>query len=188
MSYTEKFISLYRKGKIDENTIIKMAAFKAELEDLSMTKEALKPLATAGIAALMGVASGVTALGVDSYMDAKEKARTQDAATKVLTSLSRDPEISKHPNAQIKKNFNALYEISPAIASNPVAAKSYLLNMLSWADSPSGVPITHFSELAKVQESIQKSRSSRGKSPGEVLLTPITQATSKAIPSDWLRN
>lgn len=185
---TQRFVKLHKEGKIDDVTIIKMAAFKEMLEEELLNKEAMGPLQAAGLAALMGAASGAAALGVDAYLDSKEKKQQEEAAKYVLERLYQDPEIKKYPQEILENNFEALYKVSPHIASNPIAAKSYLLNMLAWSDSPTGVPITHFSEMAKFQESVSKAQGGggRGNSMGSVIFSPVGSMAEKAGPSNWL--
>ena len=60
------------------------------------------------------------------------------------------PEIKKYDKKIAREYFDSIVHHSPRIATDPVAAKSYLANMLMWEGSSSGVPVNHFLDMAQI--------------------------------------
>ena len=149
MSYKERFVKLYKEGKLDEITMIKMAAFSEELEKISAGD--LSRWAPAFAAGAAGILTSLVGPVVDSFIDNKMGRDIGNQGDNVFETLYRtSPDINKYNKETARQFYNSLMHHSPKLAVDPVSAKSYLINMLVWNDSNTGVPVNLFSELNKI--------------------------------------
>ena len=138
-----EIIEEHKKGNVSKATMIKMAAFKAELEkranifdyvhgivkDPAFQKGARGALgASLALAGMQGVGSlihmGIMAME-HAYDKYKFDAALEPAFQKVLES---HPEFSETPDkeALARRYFEALNHFSPSMAASPIAAGAYI--------------------------------------------------------------
>ncbi len=158
MSYTKRILKLYKEGKVDDTTMIKMAVFKEKVAEL-MKESFLKNLsdvqkvmlaagATAGIATA-GAAFNTT---FDYFKSKKAREGLRSDAQSVFEEIYSSPEISKYPREEAQQYFKTLEHFSPHIATDPLSAKTYLLQMLDWYDeSHTPVSPTTVRDLAEIE-------------------------------------
>ena len=185
MSYTDKFLKLYKEGKVDETTIIKMAVFKEKVVELIKEASAMGAgkvltrkdlLLAAGFSAAIGIGSAAIESAADYFLDRKANTDTEKRMQDVFEQVYNTPEISgSFSREQAMEYFNTLKHFSPHIAQEPVAAKTYLLNLLTWSDL-SGAPasVVTLRELADMQ-----SKKERGRFDTGAMIRPLFEAASK---------
>lgn len=156
MKYTQRFIDLYKEKKVDEITMVKMSAFKEEIEGLlkesASFKDILMPLISAAVAgtAITGVAAGLGA-GMKKYITTKDKRKAEKVFKDVYQNT---PGLQKFPEELVKKYFNSLLHFSPKMATDPISAKSWLLQTVTWDESDTGIGTNFFQMLADTQQKV----------------------------------
>lgn len=130
-----EIIEEHKKGNVSKATMIKMAAFKAELEKSAVGESFLKGLVqnqtlqgVAAGAALQGLGSLIH-FGIQQMEHAWEKhqfnAEIEPQFQQVLIS---HPEFAETPEkeALARRYFEALHHFSPTMAASPIAAGAYI--------------------------------------------------------------
>jgi len=121
---------------------IKKDAFKKELE-----KVASKGLYMALGAGLAG--AGIAGeMALNKYQDKKIAQESGEIFEEIYRTT---PELSKFPKSEVKLYFDSLVHHSPRVATDPVSARSFLLQMLPWNET-GGVPVDNFVNLAKITQ------------------------------------
>lgn len=183
MSYTKKFVELYKAGKIDDTTITKMAIFKEEVKEFIKTANPItrgQLLAAAGVSALVSAGAGVAETMVEGYLSDKAKQETEEKANEVFEKIYEESEIiNKNDKEKARQFFRSIVHFSPHVATDPLAAESYLTNLLYFSkreDAPLPTPI--IKELAEVEDRSVKSLDKRYSAAGvgEMLFEPIKKA------------
>lgn len=165
MSYTKRILKLYEEGKVDDTTMIKMAVFKEKVAELlkesGFSLKSLKNLsdpvkytllgaaATAGI----GLAGATTKTVSDYFLSKKAREGLRSDAQRVFDEIYSSPEVSKYPREEAQQYFKTLEHFSPHIATDPLSAKTYLLQMLDWYDEQTSTPVspTTVRDLAEIE-------------------------------------
>ena len=123
MSYTDKFLKLYKEGKVDETTIIKMAVFKEKVVELIKEASAMGAgkvltrkdlLLAAGFSAAIGIGSAAIESAADYFLDRKANTDTEKRMQDVFEQVYNTPEISgSFSREQAMEYFNTLKHFSP---------------------------------------------------------------------------
>jgi hypothetical protein len=145
-----EIVEEYKKGNVSKATMIKMAAFKAELEKMGSPffesiSKGLKEfgpdiskglvyggVATAAGAGVMGLGSLIH-MGIQAMESAWEEhklpAHMEEMFEKVLVD---HPELKETPEKEslARKYFEALHHFSPSMADSPLAAGAYIKQAL----------------------------------------------------------
>jgi hypothetical protein len=179
---------LYEEGKVDDTTMIKMAVFKEKVAEL-MKESGLTPttkhilLATAIPAAIgLGAAAGKATYEYFSSKKTREGLRSD--AQRVFDEIYSSPEIGKYPREEAQQYFKTLEHFSPHIATDPLSAKTFLLQMLEWYDE-SSAPIspTTVRDLAEIENKAMDAFNKRVMSESTfdigAFTEPIVSAVSK---------
>jgi hypothetical protein len=156
----EKFIELYKQGKVPMSSMLKAAAFKEELEKNAApdVNAFLKYLAGAlGVTLLTGATAAGTDLAVAKYQQHKIE-QSKDPLFREILSLR--PEL-KQNQTRAKLYFDALMHFSPAIAANPLAASTYIAQALEYDGSIGGPTPDVLNTLTGIQKSVDDSRKNR---------------------------
>jgi len=124
-----------------ELEFIKKESFKKELQKL-----AAHPAAYMGIGAGLIGAGLAAEVGINKYMDNKIKEQSDVVFEDIYKNT---PELKKYPKNEVRLYFDSIVHHSPRIATDPVAAKAFLLQMLPWSES-GGVPVDNFVNLAQI--------------------------------------
>ena len=186
MSYTKRILKLYEEGKVDDITMVKMAVFKEKVAELmkesvsmSHTKGILLGAAlTAGVG-LAGAAAG-TISGYFSSKKAREGLRSD--AQRVFDEIYSSPEIGKYPREEAQQYFKTLEHFSPHIATDPLAAKTYLLQMLDWYDESSApVSPTTVRDLAEIENKAMDALNKRLMAGSEFDIGQFTEPIISAV-------
>lgn len=156
MSYVKRVIKLYNEGKVDDTTMVKMAVFREKVAELikksSIPKEMKYILFGAAMTAGAGIGSSAIETVSDYFLSKRAKESLEVDTQKVFDEIYSSPEVSKYPKEEALKYFQTLKHFSPHIATDPLSAKTYLLQMLDWYDE-SSAPIspTSVRDLAEIE-------------------------------------
>jgi len=183
MSHIDKFIEMHKEGKLPASTLIKAAAFKAELEkdgaNLDVKSFLTYLAAGLGVSAGLGLASGVAQLGVDAYM----KHKTESEIDSLFADMLR-----LHPELREKRErsllyFKALAHFSPAVIQNPLAAGAYIKQALQF-DYVAGGPLPEtVNMLSQIQKLHTDARKDAPKGTLGTMFSGLKESPTKIMPS-----
>lgn len=186
MSHVMKFIEMYKEGKLSESTIIKMAAFKEELEaEIEKTADpsvgAFLQYLAAGLALSLGL--GGAAAGAQVLYDKYKQNKLDDTKEPLFKDMLRlHPELVEKKE-RAKLYFDALWHFSPIIAQNPMAAGAYIRQALSM-DTVAGGPLPQMvKELSDIQKSHVEARKNAPSAPGSHIIEGLLASPTKLMPS-----
>ncbi len=155
MSNVEKILNLYKDGKVSDATMLKTAAFKAELE--SLVKGDMEKTAVGPAQALMFGALAAPAFAASNYL----MARGVDYATKENVQVAQNsdykrmleyrPELKGEDQLLVKKYWDSLVHFAPAIAQDPLAAGAYVKQAIQY-EEVGGPPYSTIESLVKTQK------------------------------------
>ena len=162
MSYVERIVKLYEDGKVDDTTMVKMAVFREKVvELLKESGFSLKNLdnykKTILFGAAMTAGAGLGAAAVetvsDYFLSKRAKKGLDEDAQRVFEEIYSSPEVSKYSREVAQQYFQTLKHFSPHIATDPLSAKTYLLQMLDWEDAQTSTPIStvQVRDLAEIE-------------------------------------
>jgi hypothetical protein len=183
MSYVKRVVKLYEDGKVDEATMIKMAVFKEKVAELM--KEGIdKNTLLLGAALTAGAGLGAAAIETvsDYFLSKKAKEEMEQTTKSVFDEIYRSPEIKKYPREVAAKYFKTLVHFSPHIASDPLSARTYLVQMLDWEDeNQSPISVTTVRELAEVENKSMDALNKRQLPISNIgrFTEPVVQALTK---------
>lgn len=165
---TSDFVRLYKEGKIQDTTLIKMAAFKEQLEQMSDEKfqkiaSKLPILLGAGLA---GIGVGLGTAAYDRHLQNQVMEETMEQADKVFEELLQDPDFQGYDRELLEEYFQSIYHMSPVVATDKVAAKAYLLNMLAYSGSGTGVAIPTLETLTNIERNKRQAEKHLAESVG----------------------
>ncbi len=157
MSYVKRIVKLYEDGKVDDTTMVKMAVFKEKVAELM--KEGVGGITPRqvlyGAAITAGAGLGAAAVGTvsDYFLSKRAREGLKSDAQRVFDEIYSSPEVSKFPEEVARKYFKTLEHFSPHIATDPLSAKTYLLQMLEWEDVQTSTPVspTTVRDLAEIE-------------------------------------
>jgi hypothetical protein len=89
----------------------------------------------------------------DYFLSRRAKSSLDEETEKVFEELYSSPEVSKYPKNIAQQYFQTLKHFSPHIATDPLSAKTYLLQMLDWEDAQTSTPIStvQVRDLAEIE-------------------------------------
>ncbi len=156
MSYVKRIMKLYGEGKVDDTAMVKMAVFREKVAELM--KEAISTpdrnilLFGAAITAGAGLGQAAVETVSDYFISRRAKKSLEEDAQKVFDEIYDSPEVGKYSREEAQKYFQTLKHFSPHIATDPLSAKTYLLQMLSWSDeSQAPISTTSVRDLAEIE-------------------------------------
>jgi len=178
MSNVQKILNLYKEGKIPESTIIKMAAFKHELEEMLKTDMEKKGGILSDIniskpiiwGALAGPAAALSDYFFGKGIHALEhfgEAEQRDKAFKAMLEIR--PQLRNEDPIIVRKYFDSLANFAPAIASDPLAAAAYITQVIKFEET-GGPPFQAVEALVKTQKAFKDSQPMRATGLGERFL------------------
>ena len=185
MSHLDRFMKLHKEGKVDKTSMIKMAAFKEELEKLSFDVSRIGDVLLTG--AVIGGLGTIVDLLIDAYDSRVEAVK----AARVFEEIYKDtPELNKHPREKVLKYFKSLTHHSPRVALDPVSAKAYMMQMVPWSEMEVGVPVNYFQDLASITRANPTGQGiSKYKiSDRSILSGDANKAALKLLYTDWKIN
>jgi hypothetical protein len=181
-SYVERLISLYKEGKVEESTMYKMAAFKAELQEL-IEKEGMDKLAMGSIGkgmligALIAPTFAASNYLIGKGLDRLEKDNSGLSADALFSKmLEYRPELKNEDQLLVKKYWDSLVHFAPSIASDPLAAGAYIRQAIQY-EEVGGPPYSTVESLVKTQKTFKEANPLTYSSVGEA----IAGNTSKYI-------
>ena len=155
MSNVEKILNLYKEGKITDSTMLKTAAFKAELE--SLVRGDMEKAASGPAQALMFGALAAPAFAASNYLMAK----SVDYATRDQVQVAQNhdfknmldhrPELKGEDQLLVKKYWDSLIHFAPAIAQDPLAAGAYIKQAIQY-EEVGGPPYSTIKDLVSTQK------------------------------------
>lgn len=172
MSHVQQIVDLYKEGKISETTIIKMAAFKAEVEKLFSEKDELKKTASIPIKILAASALAPPVFAASNYLAGRAVEYAQSGAkeiemhTNFKNMLDYRPELKSEDQLLVKKYFDSLVHFAPAIAQDPLAAGAYVKQAMQYEDV-GGPPYSTIESLVNTQKRFRESQPLKAISLGE---------------------
>ncbi len=150
MEYFEKEAYLKNKNEMTEKHIIKMAAFKEELEKVSLDLGRAYGFGKLmGVGAAMGVAGSLSDWLFDKYKKSVQAKKAEEVFNKIYES---SPSITAYPRDVAEEYFKSLVYHSPKLALEPISAKSHLASMIAWANDDEGVPRDIFAHLSNINK------------------------------------
>jgi hypothetical protein len=180
-------VKLYEQGKVDDTTMVKMAVFKEKVAELM--KEAISPAdkKTLLLGAAISAGAGLGAAAVDAvsdyFLSRRAKSSLDEETEKVFEELYSSPEVSKYPKNIAQQYFQTLKHFSPHIATDPLSAKTYLLQMLDWEDAQTSTPIStvQVRDLAEIEAKSMDALAKRPASKFEIsrFTDPLVGAVSE---------
>ena len=188
MKNVERIIRLYKDGKIDDTTMVKMAVFKEKVAELikesgpgGLTKNQV--LMAAAISAGIGLGSQAIESLSNYFVTTRAQKQLDETTKKIFEDIYNSPEVKSFPREVAEQYFNTLKHFSPHVASDPLAAKTYLLQMLKWSDEYSA-PISTMTvrDLAEVENKAMDALNKRplaGPNIGK-FTAPIVESIQKA--------
>jgi hypothetical protein len=185
MSYVKRIIKLYDESKVDDTTMVKMAVFREKVAEL--IKEGIgidKKHLLLGAAMMAGAGVGAAAIETvsDYFLSRRARQHLEEDTQKVFDEIYSSPEVSKYPKEEALKYFQTLKHFSPHIATDPLSAKTYLLQMLDWYDE-SSAPIspTSVRDLAEIEAKAMDALAKRPISDFDIgrFTEPITSTITK---------
>jgi len=150
MSATKKYTELYKQGKLEDTTLIKMAAFKEELNGL-FTKEAniYKTVGALALAApIFGLSSYGLGKGLD-YLENKQLDKEKEPAYQAMVGLH--PDLLDEDQILVRKYWDSLWHFSPHIATEPLAAGAYIKQAMEY-EQTGGPTYNMVKDLIHAQE------------------------------------
>lgn len=159
MSNVQKLIGLYKAGKVPESTMLKMAAFKEEVEKLlaeDYLEKNANMKATIGNAVLLG-ALAAPAFAAGSYLTGKgiDMLEQQGLEMKYEDNFKRmleyRPELKAEDQLLVKKYWDSLIHFAPAIAQDPLASGAYVKQAIQY-EEVGGPPYSTIESLVKTQK------------------------------------
>ncbi len=189
MSYVKRIVKLYEEGKVDDTTMIKMAVFKEKVAELM--KEGVGGITPKqvlfGAAITAGAGLGAAAVGTvsDYFLSKKAREGLRSDAQRVFDEIYSSPEVSKYPREEAQQYFKTLEHFSPHIATDPLSAKTYLLQMLDWYDEQTSTPVspTTVRDLAEIENKAMDALNKRQMTGSSfdigAFTEPIVSAVSK---------
>jgi hypothetical protein len=195
-----KILNLYRKGKISEATIIKMASFKEELisflneepleknafgSKIDTTQKGLKLVYPTVKKSLLGntakrilaTAAIYPTLALSTYMIGKGMQSASDAAQEFELKNAFKKMMEYHPQLNtedpllVKKYWDSLAKFAPAIASEPLAAGAFIKQALQYEEGIGGPPFPQIEALIKAQKTYKETHPLNKENLGEQVLT-----------------
>ena len=182
MSAIAQFIELYKSGKISTSTMVKVAAFKQELEKQAApgVDMFLKYLATGlAVSAGLGLAAAGAKIGVQSWEESRLAGKKDELFREVI---KLHPDII--PNKErAKLYFEALLHFSPQVATNPLTAGAYIRQALQY-DHVAGGPLpASVNELTQIQKQTAEAKKNAPMSVLGTIFSGLAEGPSKAMPS-----
>lgn len=186
MKNVERIIKLHKEGKVDDTTLVKMAVFKEKVVELIKEAGGLDPkhiLWAAAITAGAGLAGAAAETASDYFMSRRAKKDMEERTGQIFEEIYASPELKAFPKETAEKYFNTLKHFSPHIASDPLAAKTYLLQMLKWSDDFSApIATTTVRDLTEIEN---KAMGAMEKRPGFGVdigrfMDPLVESVQKA--------
>jgi len=175
----QKILDLYKKGKVKESTIIKMAAFKTEIEALLSSKDMTKE-AVATKSVLIGAALAPPILAASNFLIGKAIDTFEEANKgnylnqKFEKMLEYRPDLKAEDQLLVKKYWDSLVHFAPAIANDPLAAGAYIKQAIQY-EEVGGPPFSTIESLVKTQKSYKDAQPLRSRGIGE----SIAESSSK---------
>jgi len=169
MIKVSEFIEQHKAGKVPASTMIKMAAFKAELEKTATGQELFQAIAQSGFIrglgsnlkdmAIYGGSMGVGALIFEAVRGAER------AWENYRLDASKQPKfneiVAMHPDLKDKEElaaryFDALWHFSPVLAQEPMSAGAYIKQALQMHHVAQG-PLPEFvSKVTEIQRNVKQ--------------------------------
>jgi hypothetical protein len=155
MSYVKRIVKLYEENKVDDTTMVKMAVFREKVAELLKESSIDRKTLLLGAAMTAGAGLGAAAIETvsDYFLSRRAKASLEEDAQKVFEEIYSSPEVSKYGREVAQQYFQTLKHFSPHIATDPLSAKTYLLQMLDWEDAQTSTPIStvQVRDLAEIE-------------------------------------
>lgn len=202
MIKTSEFIEQYKKGKVPASTLVKMAAFRDELEKL-VAEQGITKIAAAmpdwyalkmGFGqALAGATSKIPEAvaasllvggGMVLFMEAVKALEGKvvdwynDFQKPKLFSqmLELHPALKEYDVELVKKYYEALWHFSPVMAENPLAAGAYIRQALTMHHVAGGPLPSSIGEISMIQKSWKQGTEDTGTSLMTTMMNPFSQA------------
>lgn len=185
---SKEILRLYREGKVSDATLIKMAAFKEELEKKALNTPIKAPKSLSGIAAILltGAALGVGGFlgksGVDAIVNKLDE-KNRDPLFREM--LRIHPELKLEDRKKVRNYFDTVWHFAPHMAKNPFAVGAYIRQAVLLDASTGGPPITQTKELADIQKAHIQARD-KGDTLADTIFKPmfLTSEEMKVKPDD----
>lgn len=177
MIKTSQFIDGYKNGTVPAATIIKMAAFKDELEKTAVGKTFMDTLrnsfshATTELLPQMIIGGGMIGLGTALHEGIKAlENRYQEYKLDLEKVPAYEAMIKQHPELKedetmAKVYFDALWHYSPIMAQEPLSAGAYIknsLNMHHVAQGPLPSVVKELVDISKMHHDATEAREGEG--------------------------
>ncbi len=188
MKYADRFIKMAKAGTVPESTIAKMAEFKANLEQHSITKVAsnggggptinlTKMLLLAGAMGTAPYAIG----GVVNFVQRILEDRKKGPAFQQM--LEYHPALKKEDQETIARYFDSVWHFSPHMAQDPLAAGAYIRAALQYHGVYGGPAANMVKDVGSIQK--ERAEATRGMHPAEYFMQRIPSPGFDNIDPTW---
>lgn len=201
MIKTSEFIEQYRKGKVPASTLIKMAAFKEELENKIKEQSFEKVAASSWMGALKSFGSPLVAAKKSPFAQAMLGGLVFGGSLMALHEIVKGIEgkvidwsmdikkpklfsemLTLHPELKEKEDrarvyYEALWHFSPTMAENPLSAGAYIKQALQYDHVAQGPLPASIQELTAIEKNkMQAQSAAKGDSTMTTILSPFSTA------------
>jgi hypothetical protein len=202
-----EIVEEHKKGNVSAATMIKMAAFKAELEKHAGISEFFKAMephlhSHAGVAATAAIAFGgvqgigsLIHMGIQAMEHAWDKHQLSASMEPMFQAVLVDhPELKETEEREnlARKYFEALHHFSPTMAQSPLAAGAYIkqaLQMHHVAGGPLPEMVEKATLVQKNQSDIRDKEKSEYTTPLGALFLPFKPKAGGAVsPIDFAKS
>jgi hypothetical protein len=158
MNKTSEFIKLGKEGKLPEATLVKMSEFKDQLGRVRLTKTArdTAPATKVLLTALaLGAGSTLAAMGVDAIYEKYLDKQKLPAFKKML---EYHPELKERDPKLVARYFDSVWHFSPHLATDPLAAGSYIRTAMNFHETTGGPPLNTAVDLTSLEKNVGQNR------------------------------
>jgi len=167
-----EFIAQHRQGKISNATIIKMAAFKAELEKTAAGEKLVGAIRTAFrdqvptiIAGSLGTAAGMSLGGLifegirqlEKHWTAYKLDSIKAPRFEAMLDIHPELKENKETEERAALYFDSLWHFSPTMAQDPLAAGTYIKQALNMHHVSQGPLPEMVQRVTDIQKNIKQS-------------------------------
>jgi hypothetical protein len=168
---TKKVIDAHKAGKISDVTMIKMAAFKEELEKIALSTSEL-----AGMLLLGGAISAGTYGAKKGIEFIEDKFEEKGKEPLFQQMLQKHPELALEDKEKIRDYYDSIWHFAPHLAKSPFAAGAYIRQAITLDESIGGPNIVSTETLAGIQKAHIQAKKDPVEGFSGHVTTPLTES------------
>lgn len=171
MIKVSQFIKEYKEGKVSDATMIKMAAFKAELEKTAVGQSFMSGVGKIMKEHIPGIVAGGATMGLGAlvyeairgaekmYQDFKLDSMKEpkfDEMLKLHPQLAEDRDVKKRAMLY----YDSLWNYAPTVAQDPLAAGAYIKRALEMHHAGGGPLPELLNQVTSIQKDVNQAKMS----------------------------